>query len=59
MQVALKEHFWNVCRAYEIFGDLCEWSQGLIVIINGEGARLEGIWVKMRYNCTFALDGYH
>jgi len=37
MQVALKEHFWNVCRAYEIFGDLREWSQGLIVIINGEG----------------------
>jgi hypothetical protein len=37
MQDALKEHFWNVCRAYENFGDLCEWSQGLIVLINGEG----------------------
>jgi hypothetical protein len=28
MRVALKEHFWNVCREFEIFGDLCEWSQG-------------------------------
>jgi len=49
MQIVLKEHFWNVCREYEIFGDLCEWSEDLLIVIMKGGGEVVPVHALRAY----------